>query len=116
VLVIGEDAVVRDDRGAPALLRWGSDVMRGDLVALDYGDDPQNALPRAWDHVGSLVDDASEGARGVLDASDAYRNMTHAGVRDVALARELPLRIRLWRWKPAPSSRPRATSLRVRAR
>ncbi len=108
VLAIGEDAVVRDERGVPVVLRWGVDVQRGDLIALDYGDDPENSLPRAWDHVGALVGDAAEGARGVFDASDAYRNMTGRGVRDVALGRELPLRVRIWRWKPARGAHRRA--------
>jgi hypothetical protein len=102
VLVIGRDAVVRDLRGTAVALVWGRDLARGDLIALDYGDDAGNALPRAWDHVGALVGDATDGDRGVFDPHDAYRNMTHAGVQDVALMRELPLRIRLWRWKSAP--------------
>jgi hypothetical protein len=106
VLVLGDDAVVRDVRGAPVALVWGRDVLRGDAIVLDYSADPSGALPRAWDHVGALVGDGSEGARGVFDAHDAYRNMTHAGVRDVPLAHELPVRVRLWRWK-LPSRRRR---------
>jgi hypothetical protein len=112
VLLIGEDAVVRDAQGAPVELRWGVDVQRGDLLALDYGDDPEQSLPRAWDHVGALVGDAEEGARGVFDASDAYRNMTGLGVRDVALSRELPLRVRVWRWKAPRRPRSRLAAAR----
>lgn len=98
-LRLGEDAVVRDADGAAHVLRWGSDVRPGDLVAIDYTDDPTGMLPRAWDHIGALVRDSPVGQPGVLDGADVLRHVTGLGLRDQPLRSQGAIRIRLWRFR-----------------
>ena len=99
-LVLGEDGLVRDAAGAERALRWGADVRPGDLVAIDYSDDPTGMLPRAWDHIGALVSDAPGGRAGVLDGADLLRHVTGLGLRDQPLASQAPIRLRVWRFRP----------------
>jgi hypothetical protein len=50
----------------PSTLRFGSDVRPGDLLALDYiGADGD--LPRAWDHIGVVIQDNGDGLLGPED-------------------------------------------------
>jgi len=90
------------DGALDATLKWGDDVRRGDLVTIDYADDPGHALPRAWDHIGALVEDgkgANGAANGVLDGADVMRHMGFRGLHDEPLASQGPIRLRIWRWR-----------------
>lgn len=89
---------VFDQEGAPVTLRWGAEVSPGDLVTIDYADDPDNSLPRDWDHIGALVED--RGTSGVFDASDILRHMGGHGLEDTPVVHGGPMRIVLWRWRP----------------
>lgn len=104
VLFLGPDGVVRDGAGSPVTLRWGTEVLPGDLVAIDYTHDPSNELPRAWDHIGALLEDA--GTPGILDGADVLRHAGLRGLQDQALVAQAPLRFLLWRWRsPRVSAR-----------
>ena len=78
-------------------------VAAGDVVTLDYADDPGAALPRDWDHIGALVADDGDG---VLSPGDTLRHMGPAGLEDTPLVHAGPMRIVLWRWR-APARTPR---------
>jgi len=85
-----------------ATLRWGDDVRRGDLVTIDYADDPGNALPRAWDHIGALVEDGrgpNGKGDGILGGADVMRHMGFRGLHDEPLASQGAIRLRVWRWR-----------------
>jgi hypothetical protein len=97
ILLLGEDGSVRDTRGAVVRLRWGHDVAAGDLVTFDFvGAGEESLLPRAWDHVGALVQDDGDG---VLGASDVVRHMAHVGLLDQPLSSMAPVRLRLFRFR-----------------
>lgn len=92
------EAGVFDRTGAPVTLRWGAEVSPGDLVTIDYADDPDNSLPRDWDHIGALVED--RGTAGVFDARDILRHMGGHGLEDTPVVHGGPMRIVLWHWRP----------------
>lgn len=92
------DEGVFDRAGAPVTLRWGAEVSPGDLVTIDYADDPDNSLPRDWDHIGALVED--RGTTGVFDARDILRHMGGHGLEDTPVVHGGPMRVVLWRWRP----------------
>jgi hypothetical protein len=96
VHALGRDGRVLDGDAAAAALRWGHDVRPGDLLAIDYTDDPDGDLPRAWDHIGVLVRDAD--ADGLLGASDIVRHMGNDGLTDEPLSAQGSIRFRVWRW------------------
>jgi len=87
---------LRDAAGAAVRLRWGAAVAAGDLVTIDYADDPDAALPRAWDHIGALVRDDGDG---VLSPNDTLRHMGGRGLEDSALVHGVPMRVVVWRWR-----------------
>ncbi len=101
VILRRDDRILRDGEGAPVELRWGSDVLPGDLMAIDYADDPDGELPRAWDHIGALLRDSGPGGRpdGVLGGDDLLRHMGRRGLVDEPLHRHGSVRLRVWRWK-----------------
>lgn len=90
---------VVDAEGRAAELRWGRDVRPGDLLAIDYAGDPNNMLPRAWDHIGTLVSDAEGPGRGHLDGQDILRHMGRRGLTDQPLTAQGRIRLRIWRWR-----------------
>lgn len=97
-----DESGVSDAHGSAVSLRWGTDVRAGDLVAIDYADDPGASLPRAWDHIGALDEDGGEGgADGVLSGRDTLRHMGGSGLEDSALVHAGPMRIVVWRWRAA---------------
>jgi hypothetical protein len=99
-----DEGGLRDASGEAVALRWGVDVRPGDLVTIDYADDPGQSLPRAWDHIGALVGDAPPPSPdGVLSPGDTLRHMGAHGLEDTALVHGGPMRIVLWRWRDAPS-------------
>lgn len=87
---------LRDASGAAVRLRWGAEVAAGDLVTIDYADDPDASLPRAWDHIGALVRDDGDG---VLSPNDTLRHMGGRGLEDSALVHGGPMRVVVWRWR-----------------
>jgi len=95
------ERVLRSGDGEPVTLRWGEDVRAGDLLAIDYADDPDGDLPRAWDHIGVLLEDRGPGGRpdGILGGDDLLRHMGLRGLTDEALAGHGSVRLQLWRWK-----------------
>jgi hypothetical protein len=100
VLFVSIDGSLRNEAGEVVDLRWGEDVQRGDLVAIDFtlaGD----WLPRRWDHIGALArDDGPLGyANGRLDGFDVVRHMGRSGLIDTALWQFNEIKIRLWRWE-----------------
>lgn len=106
VLRIDEHGL-RDASGAAVTLRWGHELAPGDLVTIDYADDPGAALPRDWDHIGALVADDGDG---VLSPGDTLRHMGPAGLEDTPLVHAGPMRVVLWRWRTsttAPGARRR---------
>ena len=62
------------------------------------GDDA--ILPRAWDHIGTLVRDAD--GDGVLSARDVMRHMGFLGLADEPLSVHGHVRLRIYRWRAAP--------------
>jgi len=113
VLAIDRQGVVRDEAGNEAHVRWGDGVRRGDLLVIDYTDDPNGDLPRAWDHVGALVGDAPGGVRGELDGADLLRNMEPRGLWDDPLLSQTPMRVRILRVRPPHAARRSAHALRT---
>ncbi len=100
VLFMNEVGAVLDGNGEPYTLRWGEHVAPGDLLVIDYADDPSNQLPRAWDHIGALVEDRGDaGPDGVLDGRDVLRHVTALGLDDRPLWSQSPMRMRIWSWK-----------------
>jgi len=95
VLRVDAEGRITDADGEAVTLRWGEDLRRGDLLAIDYAR-PGSRLPRAWDHIGALVGDGSP-ANGRLDASDHIRHMTPRGLADMPIARQGAIRFRIWR-------------------
>lgn len=96
VLLLGEDGALRDADG-PRTMVWGRDVAPGDLITFDFvGAAEESLLPRAWDHVGALVQDDGDG---VLGAGDIVRHMAHVGLLDQPLSRMGPVRIRVFRFR-----------------
>jgi hypothetical protein len=83
------------------VLRFGHDVRPGDLLAIDYADDPDGQLPRPWDHVGAVLEDRGPDGRadGVLGPDDLVRHMGLRGLVDEPLARHGHVRLRIWRWR-----------------
>jgi hypothetical protein len=96
----GTDATA-DGARSSLVLRFGRDVRPGDLLAIDYADDPEGQLPRPWDHVGALLEDRGPGGRadGVLGPEDLVRHMGLRGLVDEPLARHGHVRLRIWRWR-----------------
>lgn len=92
---------MRDAAGEPLVLRFGEHVRPGDLLAIDYADDPDGQLPRPWDHVAAvLADRGPEGrADGVLGPDDLVRHMGLRGLVDEPLAGQGHVRLRIWRWR-----------------
>lgn len=92
---------------SPRTLRWETDVRVGDLLAIDYADDPRNELPRAWDHIGVLVEDRGPDGRadGVLGPDDVLRHMGVVGLSDAPLREQGPIRAVLWRWRDRVTDR-----------
>lgn len=99
-LVMTAGRGVRTTRGEERVLRWGQDVEPGDLLAIDYLD-AGRTLPRAWDHIGALVEDGGPAGApdGVLGPEDVLRHVTGRGLDDRPLGQELPIGLRLWRWR-----------------
>ncbi len=104
VLRVEGDGRVTDANG-PVELRWGRDVQPGDLVTIDYADDADRSLPRAWDHIGALVSDRD--GDGVLSGADALRHEGSRGLVDTALLHGGPMRVVLWRWRGRSVGAPR---------
>lgn len=99
-LILDEDGIVRDAEGEPVRLRWGETIEAGDMLAIDYANDGSELmLPRAWDHIGVLLEDAREGRRGILDGADVLRHMSVRGLTDEPLSGHGRIRLRIWRWK-----------------
>lgn len=100
VLFLDELGVVRNEAGEAVELRWGDDVLRGDLVAIDFTR-AGNWLPRRWDHIGALASDGGPGGipNGRLDGYDVLRHMGRRGLSDVPLWAFGAIKIRLWRWE-----------------
>ena len=110
---IARDGIARDgtarhdtdaaDDGARSsiALRFGHEVRPGDLLAIDYADDPDGQLPRPWDHVGAVLEDRGPDghADGVLGPDDLVRHMGLRGLVDEPLARHGHVRLRIWRWR-----------------
>lgn len=96
---------VNDAEGRPARLAWGSDIRPGDLLAIDYAGDPNNMLPRAWDHIGTLVSDAEGEGAGFLDGADILRHMGRRGLTDQPLTAQGQIRLRIWRWRASTRRR-----------
>jgi hypothetical protein len=93
------EAAVLDERGvvSGAPLAWGTDVLPGDLLTIDYlgpGDDAE--LPRPWDHIGALVSDDGDG---VLDGGDVLRHMGMLGLVDEPLRDHGRIRLRVHRFR-----------------
>jgi hypothetical protein len=83
--------------GAPRALRWGVDVEPGDLVTIGYENPGDDALlPRAWDHIGTLVRDDGDG---FLDGGDLLRHMSTEGLDDEPLSAHGHVRLRVYRWR-----------------
>jgi hypothetical protein len=101
VLLLDEDGTVRDAEGEPVALRWGETIQAGDMLAIDYANDGSDlVLPRAWDHIGVLLEDAEgKGTPGVLDGADVLRHMSLRGLTDEPLRGHGRIRLRVWRWK-----------------
>jgi len=100
VLLLDRDGTVRDAEGEPVALRWGDAIQPGDMMAIDYANDGSDVvLPRAWDHIGVLLEDSREGAPGILDGEDVLRHMSLRGLTDQPLTRHGRIRLRIWRWK-----------------
>ena len=85
----------------PAELVWGRDVQPGDLIAINYENDPSNQLPRRWEHIGALAADRGPFGvpNGILDSGDIMRHMGSLGLRDEPLWEQGTIRARIWRWK-----------------
>lgn len=96
VLRVGSDGRVQGATG-PVELRWGADVLPGDLLTIDYAEDGGNALPRAWDHIGALVADRNRD--GLLDGEDTLRHEASRGLDDTPLRHAGAMRVMLWRWR-----------------
>ncbi len=97
VLRAEADGSLRDASGEAVALRWGVSVQPGDLVTIDYADDPGHDLPRAWDHIAALVSDRN--GDGVLDGGDLVRHMGSEGLVDTALVHAGAMRVVVWRWR-----------------
>jgi hypothetical protein len=91
----------REDGSESIALRWGVDVQPGDLVTIDY-ENPGDAadLPRAWDHIGTLVADAD--GDGVVSSGDVVRHMSFMGLSDDPLRVHGHVRLRVYRWRAPP--------------
>ena len=91
----------RDAAGDVVAVPWGSEARPGDLLLMDFTDDPGHELPRAWDHASVLISDGSPDhpPDGVLDGSDLVRHMTTHGLADQPLRHLGRIRFRLWRWR-----------------
>lgn len=100
-LFLTEQGKINTEKGKAASLRWGRDFRSGDLVAMDFLDDPDNELPRPLDHAAALVQDGSEKqpANGILDGSDILRHMSIRGLVDERLKRMGHIRFRILRWR-----------------
>lgn len=101
-LVLGEDGRAHVPRSGEArVVRWGTEVLPGDLLAIDYLG-AGSALPRAWDHIGALVEDRGPDGTpdAVLGPEDVLRHITRWGLEDRLLGEQLPIGIRVWRWRP----------------
>lgn len=98
---VDRDGTLHDGARSPKVLRFGADVRPGDLVAIDYADDPDGQLPRPWDHVGAVLEDRGPDGRadGVLGPDDLVRHMGLRGLVDEPLARHGHVRLRIWRWR-----------------
>lgn len=101
VLLLDREGTIRDAAGAAVALRWGEAFEPGDMLAIDYANDGSElVLPRAWDHIGVLLEDhPSAGVRGILDGRDLLRHMSLRGLTDEPLSRHGRIRLRIWRWK-----------------
>lgn len=94
----------REDGSESVALRWGTDILPGDLVTIGYANPGDDAiLPRAWDHIGTLVRDAD--GDGLLSAGDVLRHMGFLGLSDEPLSVHGHVRLRVYRWRAAPRRR-----------
>jgi len=89
-------------------LRWGKDVLPGDLLALDYID--STALPRPWDHIVAALEDRGPGDApdGLLGPEDLVADTgDRAGLKLTALAHQGHVRVMVLRppTPPKPASR-----------
>ena len=73
VLFMDTSGAVVDGEGQPFALRWGEEISPGDLLVIDYSDDPANQLPRSWDHIAMI--DRDRGKAGVFDPDDPVLHM-----------------------------------------
>jgi hypothetical protein len=118
-LLMDADGLSWADAETATALRWGEEVRPGDLLVINYEDDPDGQLPRSWDHIGALVEDRGPtGPDGVLNGYDLLRHVTAQGLDDRRLKTQAPMRYRIWRWKIAdefpascsPESLPQAST------
>lgn len=86
--------------GEPVDIVWNRDIRTGDLIAINYENDPSNQLPRRRDHIGALARDVGPLGlpNGVLDSDDVMRHMSSMGLRDEPLWTQGSIRVRVWRW------------------
>ncbi len=100
-LVLDESGTVRDGDEAEQTLRWGEEIGPGVLLVMDFLEDTDNQLPRAWDHAAVLVRDGGPDGEpnGVLDGTDLVRHMTTRGLADQPLSWMGLIRFRLFRWR-----------------
>jgi hypothetical protein len=94
--------VSNDEARRPKVLRFGTDVRRGDIVTIDYVGFA--GLPRAWDHVGVLGDDDGDG---VLDGGDPLYHMgLDRGLTVEPLSAQGLVRLRVLRLRRALAAPP----------
>jgi hypothetical protein len=98
--------------GDPVHLRFGNDVLPGDIMLIDYVN--AEGLPRTWDHVAIVSADA--GRKGEFDPEDQVMHMGYLyGLTLAPAASEGPAVIQFLRWKPSVV-KALSASLRRRAR
>jgi hypothetical protein len=84
--------------GDPVHLRFGSEVLPGDIMLIDYVN--AEGLPRTWDHV--AIVSADVGIKGEFDPEDHVMHMGYLyGLTDAPAASEAPAVIQFLRWKPS---------------
>ena len=96
---------ISDAEGHPVRLRFGRDVLPGDVVMIDYG---VAEIPRPWAHVGVLWDDRSHDDPGAPDGLFGPEDgLAHTaflqGLSVQPLGSQAPSRIRIVRWNAGVS-------------
>jgi hypothetical protein len=85
-------------KGRPVALRFGREVMPGDIMLIDYYG--FNGSPRSWDHI--AVIDRDRGVRGRLDPEDPVLHMGYLfGLTEEAAVNEAPAYIQILRFRPS---------------